>query len=172
MRAIRWLTATGIMTIACYFVYTLAWRPFRCNIVKKRLQSVAFEIFELPNVPTVTLKARHAIAELQPCVAVCPTDVDMYMTLAAHDRVLGRLQHAADMYHQALSYDRRPELFFNLGMVQLQLNQRDAALIALTQACSFSIEYAGDIPDPDLREEVLQAVRAQQVEYTKRAREE
>lgn len=162
MQPIRWLAACVVAALAAHAVYRLAWQPFRCNIVKNRVQRVAFGIFDLPNSPTVARKARQAIADIQPCVAACPTDVDMYMTLAMNDRVIGRLQHAADMYGQALKYDRRPEIYFNIGMVQLEMNQRDAALATLTKACSFSIEYADDIPDPTLRDTVVSAVRAQQ----------
>lgn len=159
MRAIRWLAAGVVAAFAAFAVYGLAWQPFRCNVMDNRLQRLADEIFDLPNGLTVMMEARQAIAIMQQCIAACPTDVDMYMTLAAHDRVLGRLQHAADMYGQALKYDRRPELFFNLGVVQLEMNQRDAAIVTLTTACSFDIRYADDIPDPNVREAVLTAVQ-------------
>jgi tetratricopeptide (TPR) repeat protein len=162
MRVLRWLAACVVAALAGYAVYGLAWRPFRCNVVTKRVQTMAEDIFELPTTMTVVMEARQGIAEMQRCIASCPTDVDAYMTVAAHDRVIGRLQHAAAMYSEALKYDRRPELFFNLGIVEYELNQSDAALGALTKACTFSIEYADDIPDPNLRQAVLSAVRAQQ----------
>ena len=92
---------------------------------------------------------------------VHPTAIDFYMTVAVDDRVIGRLQHAAEMYAEALTYDRRPELYLELGTVQLEMNQRQAAIDTLTKASSFDINLANSIPDPVVAAIVVNSVRDQ-----------
>jgi len=166
MHAVRWLGAGLVATLAAYTVYGLAWKPLRCNITKERVQSDALRMWNRPDAPQVATKARDAIVEMERCIVACPTDIDMYMTRALNDRLIGRFEHAEDMYREALKYDRRPELFFNLGIVQLEMKQRQAAIITLTKACSFEIRFADAIPDLSVREEVVSAVQQQRAVTT------
>ncbi len=161
MRIVRWLSASFVAALAAYALHGLTWKPFRCNITTLRVQNEALRVWKFPEAPRVAARARRAIVEMERCIASCPTNIDMYMTLALHDRLIGRFDHASAMYREALKYDRRPELFFNLGLVELEMRRRQSALLALSKACSFDIFYANDIPDVNLREEVFAAVYAE-----------
>jgi tetratricopeptide (TPR) repeat protein len=167
MKTVRRITAAFTAAIGCSFIYVLTWQPLQCDIAKNKLQRFTERIWDLPAGLTVTMTERQRAADLQRCIKVCPADVDLYMTLGAADQVLGRLPHAADNYQEALKYDRRPELFLNLGLVQLALKQHRAAVETLAKACAFEIRYAEDIPDPTVREEVLASVRSEQAEHAK-----
>lgn len=160
MFVIRWLSAFALVVLTAHFVHALAWRPFRCNILKQQAQRAALSAWNRPINSIGILKARGAALEIQRCIAVCPTDIDMYMTLAVNDRLIGRFEHAAEMYQQALQYERRPELYFNLAMVQLELGQRAASIANFELACDFDLSYSDEIPVSDVRQEVIAAVEA------------
>lgn len=147
-----------VLVVGGYFAQVLVWRPFQCNVIKEKAQRTAIEMWGLPLNARAIFTARDHVKDLRKCVLACPADVDMYMTLALHYRLMGRLSEAIESYRKALEYDQRPELFFNLGLVQLELDQRQAALENLVTACRFDIYYADDIPDPELRQQVVAEV--------------
>jgi tetratricopeptide (TPR) repeat protein len=162
MRAVKVFAVALLIPLAAYAIHSLCWRPYQCEVVKQAAQRDLFAIFNLPQTLRVVTKARSRIGELQRCLAVSPTDVDLYMTVAGLDRVLGRFDHASEMYSTALTYDRRPELYLNLGLLQLERNQRDEAFPNLIRAVLFNIDFINEIPNLDDRAAVLAAVQAQQ----------
>src|SRR2546428_8969414 len=141
MRILKWLGAAAISALAVYAIYYVSWLPSQCEIAKKRTESIVMTIADLPATAPVISSARNGISDMERCIAVSPTDVGLYMAMAANQSVIGRLQDAANTYVAALRYDRRPEIFLNLGLVQLQMNQRSAAFANLTKACLFNINF-------------------------------
>src|SRR5688500_12980376 len=105
MRALKVIAVALLIPLAAFAIHALCWRPYQCEMVKHAAQRDLFAIFNLPPTLRVITKARSRIGELQPCLAVSPTDIDLYMTVAGLDRVLGRLDHASEMYAKALTYD-------------------------------------------------------------------
>lgn len=162
MRLFRIVAVMAVIWVTSEVIYQLTYRPLACNRIKNRVQTVALEMWDRPDEPSVARRAREGIAAMRQCIAVSPTDPDMYMTLAVNERLIGRLADAAATYRQALRYDRRPELFYNLGMVLLEMNQRESAALAFTEACKFDLNFANRIPDPALVETIVTAVRARQ----------
>ena len=158
----RYLVAVLVVVLGAYATYRLAWKPFLCNIDKAHAQIVLLSIFDLPPTLTVASNARRGITTMEQCIAACPTDVDLYMTLAGYEQVIGRSRDAIETYRNALAYDRRPEIFLNIGLLQLQMNQRDAAIASLTDACLFNINFVNEISNLSDRDEVLAAVHARQ----------
>ena len=80
-------------------------------------------------------------------------DIDYLMMRAANDRVLGNYEEARATYQEALRYDRRPELYYELGTTDLQLGRRDEGLDALYQAVLFSRNYLQSL-SPDVVSEL------------------
>ena len=102
--------------------------------------------------------ARTSLDMIEPCLERSSSEVDVYMIAAANYRTLGRLPDAVRMYKTALAYDRRPEIYYNLGIVELQLQQRPAAMADLLTAVRFSRMYMSDLPD-DVRNELTELIR-------------
>ncbi|HMC22643.1 MAG TPA: hypothetical protein VKL19_12400, partial [Thermoanaerobaculia bacterium] len=100
------------------------------------------------------LMARRVNAELIPCIEHCPAAVNAYMIAAANYAVLHRIPEAIVMYERALRYDRRPEIYFELGMAYLEVGQRDRAISALLVWRLFYARDTGVIFDPSVRAEV------------------
>jgi tetratricopeptide (TPR) repeat protein len=95
--------------------------------------------------------ARANLVTLADCLQRRPGDVDFLMMRAANDRLLGNYADARSTYQEALRYDRRPELYYELGSVELQLGHRDEALETLYQAVLFSRTYLASL-SPDVVE--------------------
>ena len=68
------------------------------------------------------------------------------------------LRGRAEVYELALEYDRRPELYFNLGQVQAELGDQLSAVRNFTTACLYDPEYFDVISKE--QPEVRNAVRA------------
>jgi tetratricopeptide (TPR) repeat protein len=160
MRAIRVLICVVIAGCAAYALDRIIFDPLRCNASLKRVQARSITLLDIPLGPAVSHTVHDMLAELGPCTGSCPTDPDMYMTIAVADRILGRYEHAAAMYTEALKIDRRPELFFNRGVMRLQMGRRDLAMDDFVEACTFADLYANVIPDTGLANQVMARVNA------------
>jgi Tfp pilus assembly protein PilF len=88
------------------------------------------------------------------------------MDLAGSYRALDMNEKATSTYRTALSYDRRPELYFNLGQTLLTMGQKQAGIQNLITACLYDPVYYDEISQEQL--EVKSAVRAYLVAHTKR----
>lgn len=162
MRALKWLAAAFMCAAAVWAVYRLSWLPYQCEVAQKRTEAAVIAITGMVATPRVVEVARNSMDRMQRCIEICPADVGLYMALAANQQVMGLLPAAANTYITALRYDRRPEIYLNLGRVQLQLNAQDEAVRNLTKACLFNINYINEISDSDIRNAVLNAVHLEQ----------
>jgi tetratricopeptide (TPR) repeat protein len=160
MRLLRVAVCLAVIAVTPYALDAIAIRPYRCNIVKKNVQTQSIALLDVPLGPAVSRRVHGFIADLQPCAEACPTDADMYMTLAVTDRILGRPDHAIEMYTEALKIERRPELFFNRGVMRLQVGQRALAIEDFMQACAFADFYLNIIPDLELARQLTHRVNA------------
>ena len=104
--------------------------------------------------------ARATMDRLSLCRKLCSSDVAILMIIAANQGLLGENQLSAESYQRALQYDRRPELYLNLGLVMLDMHQREEARQVLTKAVAFAPEMAEEISDPQLKAEVQKAAAA------------
>jgi O-antigen ligase len=148
-----------IVIVAAFMINRIALRPWQCNVAEKEIQTRTSLTYDSVSDPIVASRNAHEnLAALEPCLDAAPNDVALYMLAAANDRLIGRDADAATMYRRALHYDRRPELYYNLGVVELQLHQRDAAIADLLTAASFSRTYLQDLP-VDVKAEVTDALR-------------
>lgn len=146
---------------ATFLIGRIALQPWQCNLTEKKVQARTSLTYD--NVADAVQTSRNAhenLAALEPCLDVAPHNIALYMLAAANERLIGRDADAATMYRRALQHDRRPELYYNLGVVELQLHQHDAAIADLLTAVSFSRAYLRDLP-ADVQTEVTDALRRQ-----------
>lgn len=97
--------------------------------------------------------ARENLTAIGESLAKRPGDIDYLMMRGANDRVLGNYEEARASYQEALRYDRRPELYAELGVTELQMGHRAEALDALFQAVLFSRTYFESL-SPDVVDEL------------------
>lgn len=158
MGAIKLVVVLAVVAVFSFAIADLVVEPLQCNVDKKRIQSEARQMFSMGVGPAVAQRAHDNIRILRFCAERDPRDVDVYMTIAAEERVLGRFSDAELMYEQALRYDRRPEIYFNLGMVQLAQDHPEA-VASFVRASSFDLNLVNHIPQPAIADAVVSAVQ-------------
>jgi len=100
-------------------------------------------------------------ASLRHCENISPPDVGIPFTLGAAEEMSGDYRAAIDAYERALRIDRRPEIYFRLGVAQLDALDRTAGVASLTRACTFDPRLLAEIPYEDVRREVEGRIRTQ-----------
>lgn len=151
------LAAAGIVcVVAAWLLVRYCYQPYRCNQEKKRIELFTRRAVEggLPAV-FVSRQARANMEFADRCLRVAPTDVDLLMEKAASLRLLGRYDDAAQAYRRALLIDQRPEIYFNLGEVNVQAGKNSEAIEAFLVAARFERSWAGRIDPKGVAEEVI-----------------
>jgi O-antigen ligase/polysaccharide polymerase Wzy-like membrane protein len=147
-RAVGVLFAIVVIAGAAWVTRRFAWDPFVCEAKKLQLQARTNAALDASDAFSAAPIARDNIASAGECLTKRRGDIDLLMIRAANDRVLGNFDDARATYLEALRYDRRPELYYELGTVDLQRGHRAEGVDELFQAVLFSRTYfAGLAPD-------------------------
>jgi tetratricopeptide (TPR) repeat protein len=99
-------------------------------------------------------------AELASCNCVTPPDAVIPVARGAAARVEGDPRAAIADYQRALAIDRRPEIYFQLGLAQLEAGDRPAAIQSLARACAFDPARLTEISDAEIRQETRRYILA------------
>ena len=110
--------------------------------------------------------ARKNAERVEPCIPQAPFMIDLYMIAALDRRVLGQYDQAARLYQRALEYDRRPELYLQLGLTDLQMNRRPEARKALERAILFAPSMLDEIDDAEIHLS-LSRIAAEAVQHSR-----
>jgi tetratricopeptide (TPR) repeat protein len=102
--------------------------------------------------------ARKSLDRAEACIPQAPFMIDLYMIAAVDRRVLGQFDEAVKLYERALDYDRRPELYLQLGLTELELNRRAEARKALEKAVLFAPSMLNEISDPEMHSSLSRIV--------------
>jgi len=157
MRALKIVAAIVIGAMAIAAIGRVSYQPWRCSVMRRRLEPATLRLWERHD-SSVRSQARENAAMARACVGVTPYDSAQYMLAAANDRLAGDIGAAAAMYQTALRYDRRPEIYFDLGLMQLDLARTADAEESFVQAGSFDPFTILEIPPDDVRNRVMQRV--------------
>ncbi|HEX3110417.1 MAG TPA: O-antigen ligase family protein [Thermoanaerobaculia bacterium] len=148
------LAIAGSVWIALHFAYD----PFVAEGKKLQLKARTEQVLAMGDPYRTAPIARENLAKIGENLPKRPGDIDYLMLRAANDRVLGNYEDARDSYLEALRYDRRPELYAELGVTELQMGRRQEALDALYQAVLFSRVYLDSL-SPDVVDELKARLR-------------
>jgi len=152
----------GLLLLAGATAYALrlcVLEPFRCAHAAS-LGAAALAADERQSDYAARRLANGVRTSLHGCECVRPTDVEIPFTLAGASTTLGDSRSAAIEYERALAIERRPEIYFGLGMAQLDMLQRSAAIENLTRACAFDPARLANIPYPEVSGEIRRRLRA------------
>lgn len=139
-------------------LYRWCWMPHRCNQIEKAAELTTERTLEIGGGYTEAVRAREAAQRVVACIEHARTDVNLYMLAAANYRALGRFDEALAMYRAALRYDRRPELYFNIGETYLAMGNAEEANRFLVAAALVRTKHFEQIPLP-ARERALAEAR-------------
>jgi len=147
--AIARFAGTAVVAIATtYAVYALCYQPYACNKRKLEVETITTNTLNMTDQMVAARRARRTLEMISDCAARSPTDIDFYMLAAANYRILGAPADAEAMYSKALDFDRRPELYYGLGSVQLEQGKTDAAVANFVNAVTFNRDMMSDVPGP------------------------
>lgn len=129
---------------------------YTCNLLRKPAIAATVRVATRP-LAVAAPQARATIEQMLPCMKLSPADVDYFLITAANYRILGRDERAMALYERALQFDKRPEIYFELGRTQLQLGLQREAFQNLLIA-GYSGRYVNDLEYPELRNRLITAV--------------
>jgi tetratricopeptide (TPR) repeat protein len=149
VRLIRTFARLAIFAIAAWALYQFCYWPYECNKAVARADRRTMVAVNSSDAARAAISARTTIEQLEPCLDHCPTDMAIYMDLALNYEILSNPQKAIDIYKTALRYDRRPELFLNLGLALYRVGDPQAGLAALMEAIRVAPYMLDEIEDHD-----------------------
>ncbi len=136
-----------------------AWIPLRCAHAAS-VGGAALEAAAQRGEYEKQILVRRVRADLEGCARISPPRVAIPFTLGAAAEVTGDPRTAIAEYERALRIDRRPEIYFRLGLVQLQALEHSAGIESLTRACAFDPALLAEIPYKEVKQEVEQQLLA------------
>jgi tetratricopeptide (TPR) repeat protein len=153
--AVKRLLSVAVVAAAAMAIHFFCVKPLMCGIAEKRLERSTLRLAQRPDSYAVRRQAAANLDSAVACIRVQPDNVNLYMIAAANCRLLAQPHQAIDFYERALHYDRRRELFANLGNVQSEIGMKNEAIENLTRANIFWADSIIDIEDPFVHDEVL-----------------
>jgi tetratricopeptide (TPR) repeat protein len=137
-REMKFSAAIVVVLAACWGVFELCVRPARCNYLEGQAERTTLMAYEGRRPEFITRRiAQSTLSQIGSCLQCCP-NANLLMIAAACHRLEGRNDFAIRDYRTALIYDRRPEIYYNLGMTQVDAGQTEEAVNNLTLAVKFN----------------------------------
>ncbi len=155
-RIVKLVAALLVVSGAGWAVYDFTYWPYRCSVVEKQMEARTTSASHADHYSGVVI-ARENLRMVVPMLDRCARP-GLYMIVAINRRVLNEPELAIQYYRRSLQYDLRPEIFFELGLTELEAGRRADAFDSLTAASLFYIGYLHEIPYPEVREEVGKAM--------------
>lgn len=151
-RALRLAAAVVIAVVAILSVNRFCYRAYICNLREAEAHRSIQRLFAFSNQVSARLAARRVVETMSGCIGKSPdrsATVSQYMMRAAALRMLGRPAEAAADYRRALGFDRRPELYYNLGLTEIEAGREAEGFEALTLAVTTNFAFITDIPEAE-----------------------
>ncbi len=155
LRAVALLVLIGATG---YSLYLWSYLPLRC-VHAASLGAAALNAAEQRNEYLMHRLAGRVRSDLDGCDCVFRADVRIPFALGDAAVAAGDARSAVREYQQALLLDRRPEIYLNLGLAQLEALDRPAAVDNLARACAFNPALLSEIPYEEIRQETRQRLR-------------
>ncbi len=129
-------------------VYRYGYERCRCKSYEAEIDQETHRLFDLAPQPAVRIAARRNVNTMSRCTSAFPQEISFSMLLAANLRMLGRNADAIAEYKRALSFDRRPELFYSLAETQLEAGDIEHGLENLVTAGLVFPSVLDDVGEP------------------------
>lgn len=152
MRVFRIASAIVVGFAALTAIDTLCVVPYRCNqITKVGGTAVAAA---LSGNPSARLFLRDQAPSFDRCIARQPQNVELQLLRGTTQSLFGDYEGALATYQRALRYDRRPEIYFDIGGALMRLRRTEEAIDSYAIAVRFNPELLVRISDPLIRSRV------------------
>lgn len=146
MKVMRALVSVAILAAAAGAIYVVAWRPYRCACIAKRLDERTATLWRLQSIEPPMRETREHLAELAPCLRSTPWNIRLHAVAGTNYLLRQEYENAEAAYRRALEWDRRPELEFSLGTALLNLGRREEAIEHIWTATLVQARFSRDLP--------------------------
>lgn len=130
---LRTVLALAIAVVSLSLSLRLGIDRYRVNLVKLKVETRTVAAIEGNTAEHWVRIALDNIRLAEDAVHKFPADVDLYLELAANQRMIGDLRGAERTYRAGLKVARRPELLVNLGEVLLARDDPAGAAAAFAE---------------------------------------
>jgi tetratricopeptide (TPR) repeat protein len=158
MRFVKLALTAAIIAGAVVAIRYVSWTPVRCNDVALNVSRRMQQMMTWSDRTGIVVATRENIARLEPCRGRVPWNINLHLLVAANYAARDMHEDAIRVYEEALQYDRRPEIYFNLGLEMLKAGRVDEAVAQLTTACKIRTDFVDEIPDHDTQNRVVAAM--------------
>ena len=149
-----------VAPLTIFGLYRCTYLPVHCSIVCARAERQLLAAMNNSDDYAGMVAGRRVQDALRSCV-IHPLQIDPPLLTALSYRLTHQYLRSIEWYEHALTVDRRPEIYFGLGMTQLKAGRRAEAMQNLTVAVAFDPRVLDGIDDGAVREEVKRRVNAQ-----------
>lgn len=159
----RWIAITRAMALLLVIAATgyaldrWALRPLRCDYAAS-VGAATLDHVQKSDYQTRRLAGQIG-ADLEGCACLSPPDARIPMTLGAAAEASDDPRTAITEYQRALLIDRRPEIYFHLGLMQQETPDRSSAIDNIVRACAFDPARLHDIPYDEIQSETRRRIR-------------
>ncbi|HEX8617345.1 MAG TPA: hypothetical protein VF911_07155 [Thermoanaerobaculia bacterium] len=153
----RLMRALGLLAVAAAAAVALhrdVYQQYRVNAeYPKLLADTLWAQAHLDSLETSSI-ARGTLERARELREKSYGDVRLDLIAAANCGILERFDEGIGYCTEALRRDRRPEIFFTRGELQMQAGRRDLAIADFVAAAEFTPIYLDELTDSSVRQEV------------------
>jgi len=157
MKWLKLALSAGIAAAAFVAIRDISYTPVHCNDVAMNVGGEMTSMLSSTDQVRVTVETRENLARLEPCRRKLPWNVNLHMLAAANYAARDMHENAVSEYREALRYDRRPEIYLNLGTELIKTGRVDEAIEPLTIAYSINKDSIYEITNSAIQERVMAA---------------
>jgi hypothetical protein len=146
MTKLRILIVVLTLVASVGAAYRYAILPYRANLAKRQLNLSTATARQTPHAMSSAALARENVSTARFWIARIPEDVALRVPLMVNLMLLKRHDEAERAALEALRYEIRPELLFNLALSQLELGKASQAVENFSSALRIDPWLLSEIP--------------------------
>jgi tetratricopeptide (TPR) repeat protein len=159
VKALRVLLALLVVVAVAAAIVVRIVPRVECNREKGRMNREVRRFGDIGDEYVRVTRARNNVRVCQRCLALYPEDYQLHMLLGANLRVLGNAEEALQSYQRALALTERPEIYAQIGELEVERGNVAAGHAALLRAGLFHVMWLESVEEP-MRGELFREVMA------------
>jgi len=168
MKPLRAVLALLLVAALAVMVTRVFVPRISCNLAKGRINRSVRGFARIGDDYRRTALARANLEECRRCLEYFPEDHQLYTLYGANLRFVGRLDEALEAFRKALALTERPEIYAQIGEIEIELGNVEAGRAAVMKAAMFHTLYAETVAEP-MRSEINAVVRERYERLRKKA---
>ena len=157
MKAFRVALAVLLLVVSIALIERVMIPRVKCNRWKGDVNRVVRRFHRISDTYQRINLARKNLARCEACLETFPDDYQLHLLRAANLRILGSYDEAVRTFQHALTLTERPEIYAQMGEVEIERGNVEAAKRALLRAAMFNIVYVETVDEP-MKSEIYSAV--------------